>query len=459
MSTNPNYDPLDGIIIGGKTSPFGTKVAREVYNGLAPRVGFAWDPQKQGKMSVRGGYGIFVESIGVGNVENGIFANPPFVGTTTIYNAQLNQPSASLAAPNNTPFPVQGTDPKYKLPYMQQWNLDIQKELPGNIIADIGFYGSKGTHLQAIMDINQPIPGAYSTNAQIQKIGSSPDGSCQNNPLCYQAGTQINSSTEGILNLIRPYGGYAGIDEYESIFKSNYSSLQTSLQKHITADSLIIVNYTWSKNLTDVPFDPNYTVPQDSRNLKAEYSNARFDQRHVFNASFVYQVPFLSKQQGFTGHLLGGWELSGIVTAVSGHYLNPLISDGQDPGGIGLGTGTTGNVVFPNQVGDPNQGAPHKPTQWFNTSAFTPSPANQTIPGTAKKNSIIGPGRQNWDLSLMKNIRVFEESTFQFRLETFNTFNHTNPNNIDTTVNSNTYGQALSAHDPRIVQLALKYKF
>jgi hypothetical protein len=211
--------------------------------------------------------------------------------------------------------------------------------------------------------------------------------------------------------------------------------------------------------MTNVPNDPNYTIPQDSHNLVAEYSHSRFDQRNVFNASFVYDIPGFDKQQGLTGHTLGGWEVSGIVTAVSGHWLSPSISDGQDPGGIGLGTGTTGNIVFPDVVGNPNRGAPHTAAEWFNTAAFTASPADQTIPGTAKKNSILGPGQQNWDLSLMKNIRAVGDSSFQFRLESFNTFNHTNPSSIDTTVNDSTYGEVLGAHDPRIVQLALKYKF
>jgi hypothetical protein len=457
-ATNPAYNPLNGIINGGINSPYGTKVAREAYDGFAPRLGFAWDPGGQGKMSVRGGYGLFVEAIGVGNVENSLFANPPYVGTTTIYNAPLDNPAAVQAAPNSSPNPIQGTAPNYSSPYQQQFNLDVQRELPGDIIADIGYYGSKGTHLQAIEDINQPDPGAYATNAQIQSIGAALCGSATN-PLCYQAGTQINGGTESILNLIRPYKGYAGIDEYESSFSSNYNSLQASLQKHFNATSLVTINYTYSKNLTNVPNDPNYTIPQDSHNLTAEYSHSRFDQRHVFNASFVYDIPGFDKQEGLKGHTLGGWEVSGIVTASSGHWLSPGISDGQDPGGLGLGTGTTGNIVFPDVVGNPNRGAPHTAAEWFNTAAFTASPADQTIAGTAKKNSILGPGQQNWDLSLMKNIRAVGDSSFQFRLESFNTFNHTNPSGIDTTVNDSTYGQVLSAHDARIVQLALKYKF
>jgi hypothetical protein len=437
--TNPNYDPLNGIIIGGRNSPFGTKIAREANNGFAPRVGFAWDPTGKGRQSVRGGYGIFVESPGVGFVENNVFSNPPFVGTTTIQSAPFDNPGAGQPTVDNAPTPLGGTEPRYKQPYTQQWNLDVQQELPANMIFDIGYYGSKGTHLLAALDINQPVPGAY---APIFGAGS------------------IDSSNETLINSLRPFIGYAGIDLYEPIFKSNYHSLQTSLQKNFRAGSLIALNYTWSKNLTNLPDDPNFAVPPDSRNLASDYTHSRFDQRHVFTADFVYQIPVFKEQHGFVGHTLGGWELSGIISATSGHWLNPGDDSGADPGGVGLGTGISGNTVRPNQVGNPNIGAPHQVGQWFNTAAFPNGyPAGQAIPGTARRNSILGPGRSNVDLSLLKNIRVTEGSAFQFRLEAFNAINHTSFSSIDTTVNSETYGAVTGAHEPRIVQLALKFNF
>ena len=439
VTPNPNYDPLNGIIIGGSNSPYKTAVAKQTKLNFAPRIGIAWDPDGQGKESIRAGYGVFVESPGVGFVENNVFANPPFVGTTTIPGAPLDNPALAQAAPNNNPPPLGGTEVNFKQPYIQQWDLDIQRELPYNIIADLGYYGSKGTHLLAVLDVNQPTPGAYAA--------------------LYGSGS-INSGNENLVNPLRPYIGYAGIDLYEPIFRSNYHSLQASLQKRFGPDSLITVNYTWSKNLTDVPYDPNYTVVQDSRNLQAEYSYARFDQRHVFNTDFVYQVPFFKEQHGLTGHALGGWEISGIVSVNSGHWLDPSTSDGLDPGGIGLGTGVDGNTVRPNQVGDPNLGAPKKPGQWFYSAAFVSAPSTQLTPGNARKNSILGPGRQNWDITLMKNIRVFEASTFQFRLETFNTFNHTSYDSIDTNISDgSTYGTVTGAHQPRILQIALKYNF
>jgi hypothetical protein len=437
--TNPNYDPLNGIIIGGKNSPYKTAIARQTNLEFAPRIGIAWDPEKRGKMSVRAGYGIFVESPGVGFVENNVFSNPPFVGTTTIFGAPFDTPSAAQAAPNNSPPPIGGTEANFRQPYTQQWNLDIQRQLPHDMIADLGYYGSKGTHLIALVDVNQPLPGAYAAT--------------------YGAGS-INSGNENLLNPLRPYIGYAGIDLYEPIFKSNYHSLQASLQKRFGADSLLTLNYTWSKSLTNLPFDPNYTVVQDTRNLAAEYSYSRFDQRNVFNADFVYQLPFLKEQHGLAGHTLGGWEISGIVTVNSGHWLDPALTDGSDPGGIGLGTGVDGNTTRPNQIGNPDSGSSRSAANWFNTAAFAAAPSSQTTPGNAKKNSILGPGRQNWDLTLMKNFKVFEGSAFQFRLETFNTFNHTSFDSVDTTVNDgSTYGTVTGAHQPRIVQLALKYSF
>jgi len=349
------------------------------------------------------------------------------------------------AAPNNSPNPLGGTESKFHQPYVQQWNLDIQRELPKNVIADLGYYGSKGTHLLAVLDINQPIPGAY-----VPYYGVAPP----------DQGSVINSGNENLINPLRPYIGYGGIDVYEPIFMSNYNSLQASLQKRFGADSLITVNYTWSKNLSNMPADPNYTVVQDTRNLAAEYSYSRFDQRQVFNTDFVYQLPFFKNQQGFIGHTLGGWEISGIVSVTSGHWLDPGTSDGNDPGGVGLGTGVYGSVVRPNQYGNPNQNAPHTAAQWFNSSAFASAPGDQTVPGNAKKNSILGPGRQNWDLSLLKNIKVTEGTAFQFRLETFNTFNHTSYASVDTNVSDgSTYGTITGAHSPRILQLALKFNF
>jgi len=132
--TNPNYDPLNGVIIGGVNSPFGSKVARENYGGVSPRFGIAWDPTGQGKMSVRAGYGVFVESPGIGFVENNVFANPPFVGTVTIQNAPFDNPAGGQTSPNNAPTPLGGTEARFKQPYTQQWNLSIERQIISRVV-------------------------------------------------------------------------------------------------------------------------------------------------------------------------------------------------------------------------------------------------------------------------------------------------------------------------------------
>ena len=148
-----------------------------------------------------------------------------------------------------------GTTTNWHQPYAEQWDLDVQREIPYNIILDVGYYGSRGVHQISQVDINQPLAGAYATNATIQNFPACTD---PNNPpfgngTCYAPGQQITSSTEGIVNIIRPYQGYGPIDVYEAIFSTNYNSLQTSLQKRFRAGSLIGINYTWAKSLTNRP--------------------------------------------------------------------------------------------------------------------------------------------------------------------------------------------------------------
>ncbi len=448
---SPNYDPLNGIIISRSAdpahrSPFGTAIAPQTYGGVQPRVGFAWDPSGSGKTAVRGGFGIFVESPGVGFLENNEFINPPFVGNTTISNAPFTQPAAVGLPVNNSVQSLGGTTTNYHQPYAEQWNLDVQRQLKYDIVVDVGYYGSRGVHQLSQVDINEPLPGAYVNNPTI----------AAQNP------GQLTSANESLLNLVRPYQGYGPIDIYESIFSSNYNSLQTSVQKRFGGGSEIGINYTWSKALTNRPDQPggNLPVPQNTYDLAAEYGPARFDRRHVFNANFVYQLPFFTSQKGFTGRTLGGWEFSGIVQVQSGQALTAVANSSTDPGGLGVFTSATApNVPRPDQVGNPNSHAPHTIAEYFNVAAFSDVPGDQFRPGNARRGTINGPGSQRWDLSLLKNIRVFEQQAFQFRAEAFNIWNHTNYNNVDTTLGDGTTGQVLGAGEKRILQLGLKYNF
>jgi hypothetical protein len=431
------YDPLNGVIVGGKNSPFGNAVANQSAALLAPRVGFAWDPFKTGKTSIRAGYGIFYDSPAINSLEQFQFSNPPFVQNINISSTTLNNPGAGGNL-NLLPQFLGGPSVDWRQPYTQQWSLDIQRELPDGILFDVGYYANIGTHLIGVVDINEPQPGAAVAAGIVapgQAVGSG-------------LATQR-------LNFVRPFQGFDAINVFKTIFTSNYNSLQVSAQKRLRGNSEISANYTYSHGLTNSQTD--FTAPQNTYNIAAEYGPDRFDRRNVFNVNFIYELPWMQAQQGVEGHLLGGWEVSGIVYAFSGLPLTVTAS--RDPAGLGLRDPNSFAGGRPNLVGDPNANAPHTVNQWFNTSAFVFVPTGSNLPGNAPRGAVRGPGDQRWDLSLFKNIRMTESTKLQFRAEAINVFNHTNFNTVSTSRTSALYGQVLSARDARIMQLALKLNF
>ena len=430
---------LNGLVIGGVNSKLGKGVANHDNLDFAPRVGLAWDPFKTGKTSIRAGYGIFFDAPAVNSLEQYQFSNPPFVQNITISNTNMANPGSVAPNLNLVPPFLGGPSPDWRQPYSEQWSLDIQRQLWRGIVLDVGYYGNVGRHLIGRVDINEPQPGAFLT-APFSPAITSPVGS----------GTPTQR-----LNFIRPFRGYDAINLFKTIFTSNYHSLQVSAQKRFRGDSLLAVNYTYSHELTTAQGD--FRAPQNSYDIQSEYGSGQFDRRHIFNANFVYELPWFQSQEGFVGHLLGGWEFSGIVYVYSGLPLTVTAS--RDPAGLGVRDPNSVAGGRPDKIGDPNSGALHTVTQWFNTSAFALVPAGQVRPGNAPRGAVRGPGAQRWDLSLFKNIRFTENWKLQFRAEAINVFNHTNFDGVSTSFTSGTYGQVTSARDPRVMQLALKFSF
>jgi Carboxypeptidase regulatory-like domain/TonB-dependent Receptor Plug Domain len=429
---------LNGIIIGNQNSPFGDRVAHTDSANYAPRVGIAWDPFKTGKTSIRAGYGIFYDSPSVGVLENQEFNNPPFVQSIQIFDTVLNDPGSVAPNLNLLPPALGATQSDWKQPYVQEWSLDVQREVLHNLTVEVGYFGNKGTHLVGYIDINQPLPDAYLT------AGIAP------NP--------ITSGTTVLLNAVRPFLGYDAINTFSSRFDSNYHALQTSVQKRFSGNSTISANYTWSHAITNALSD--FTTPQNSYDLSAEKGNSALDRRQVLTVSYVYELPFFKTQQGFSGHVLGGWELSGIVNAYTGLPLTVTNGRAVDPAGLGLLDPASNAGRRPNMVANPNSGAPHTFQEWFNTAAFQNPPNGQLTPGNAPRSSVTGPGAQRWDISMFKNTRIGEHFNAQFRFETFNIFNHTNFYGVRTSFSSTgTFGKIFSTRDPRILQLGLKLYF
>lgn len=431
-------NPLNGIIVGGGTSPFGNAVVEQRNLNLAPRVSFAWDPFKTGKTSIRAGYGIYYDSPAISWDETAVFNNPPFVTSANIGATTLDRP-AGTSAPNLGPPVLTGIGTNWRQPSTQEWSLDIQREVMPKLIVDVGYYGNKGTHLLGDVDINEPTPGAYVT--ALAPFGVTP-------PI------KTFKATEQ-LNFIRPFKGYDAMNIFSTEFDSNYNALQVAVQKRFGANSLLNVNYTWSHGLTDAQSD--FTTPVVTSNLRLDYGPTVFDRRHILNLNYVYYVPFFQSQQGFVGHVLGGWEVSGIVSAYSGRPFT-VFDFSEDPAGIGV-LGFSGATERPDEVSNPNSGAPHTFLHWVNKSAFSHVPTGQIRVGNAPRGAVTGPGLQRWDISLFKNTKINERFSTQFRAEAFNVFNHTNFDAISTSFTSGIFGRVTAVRDPRILQLGMKLYF
>jgi len=271
--------------------------------------------------------------------------------------------------------------------------------------------------------------------------------------------------------------GYGPETGFLDIYTSNYHSLQAQVQRKFAGNTYVNVSYNWSHGLTTDPGDRStggYNLPQSPTDFRNNYGPTVADRRNVATANFVWELPWLRDQHGAIGHILGGWEVSGVQTFQTGLPLTAIIGNG----GCSAGGGTVcfdaiGSACFGatpigcrvNQIGDPNSGAQHSFTNWFNAAAFQPAPAGQITTPTERPGAIRAPGFWKTDLSLFKNIKFTERFTGQFRLESFNTFNHTNPiccNNGATTgtnFSSTFFNQVNSTRDPRLVQLAMKFNF
>ncbi len=456
-------------------SPFGQEIARTPGRDFAPRVGLAWDPFGNGRTSIRTGYGIYHEQVLAGFDEQIIGVNPPYQQNATVTNTRLDNPGAG---PNPVGVSIRGVDTNWHTPYTQQWSLDVQHQFTSKMVGSVGYYGSKGTHLVGVVEINELspnqalnsrcAPGASTTAtagvtlvpcqpASYAFSGTSSTTAAVRNPNVLNG---VGSIDYLILDQLRPYRGYRSITLLEPRFNSNYHSLQASLTQRFTGDSQLQVAYTFSKNLTDSQNDRS-NAPQNSADIRSEYSRATLDRRHVLTLNYVYELPFLRKQEGFVGKVLGGWQSSGIITAQSGLPFT-ITTSSLDAAGLGLIPAAIAGAR-PNLLCDPNTNEPGTRLQYFNTQCFQTNPAAgaivSTIPGTAGRGIVDGPPTYRVDFTMTKNIRFSEKTRLQLRGEAFNVFNHTNFRTIGTNVTLGTYGTVTAVRDPRNIQLGIKLYF
>jgi hypothetical protein len=304
---------------------------------------------------------------------------------------------------------------------VHSYSLTVQRELPGQFLVSAGFVGTRSTNNETWVDINSPafVP-----------------------PAGYNFDPRLNSGYN--TNLLRPYVGYAAINQVNSGLNSIYNSLQTTFQRRFAHGFALQGSYTYGKELGEILNARNPTT-QSPLNWRADYGPADFDRRHVFTTNYIYVLPFLRARRDFLGQAFGDWELSGLLTAQSGLAISP-----------GISTGKQGLATRPNATGASLAG-PQTVTEWFNTAAFVAPAAG--FYGDSGIGVIRGPGMVIWDASLSKQFPIKERLKFRLRGEFFNIANHTNFSSVSATLGSGTYGQVTSARDPRKVQLSARLDF
>jgi Carboxypeptidase regulatory-like domain len=469
-------NPYDGLVqcgVGGV--PVGCS-SGDLFSP-APRVGFAWDPFGDGRTAIRGGYGIFFEHTNgnEANTEGMEGQSTPLIQTASQDTIAGYQNIGGGALAPSFPFTFTSIPKQVVWPYMQQWHLDVQHELPSHVVATLSYVGSKGTHLGRQLDLNQLMPTPASENPYLpgQTITSDDCDSIQNpglpsvtavvngNTISGQPAINLQTACGNSADPYRPYYGLHHITRLEDKASSIYHALQFSARKTVGALNLSVA-YTYSHSIDDSSdrYNADFVNSYDPSAARATSS---FDQRHLLNISYVYDLPFF-KKPGLTHTALGGWQWSGIFAYSTGTPLN--ITNGTDFGdnaGVGNGAGTGS---YPDQVGNPRANVP-PPSQvtgpqfagyFYNPAAYG-VPTGLTF-GTVGRNSLVGPSRTNFDMALFKHFAIKESMAFEFRLEAFNVFNHTQWNPPGSTALGNTdFFEINSAHNPRIVQLGAKFIF
>lgn len=433
---------LNGIQEAG-TNGFPRGAVKNYYYTFQPRLGFAYDFNGNGKMVLRGGFGMFYERVQGNDVYNAAL-NPPFAFQPSATNIYFSNPNTSALTGQTTsqsfPSTLTNIDYRYPPPGTAEFSLGIQRQLARSVIAEVQYVGSIGWDQNDTRQINT-LPLADANNAT--------------NPYDLREGV-ANGSLNA--NLYRIFPGYSAINQEENETNFDYHSFQAGIRVENRHGLTTQVAYTWSHNIDEVsndlnglsnPFNPKYDRGSDTT----------FDMRHIVNVSYVYALPFFLKSSNMaTRDIIGGWSISGITSAHTGipqyiHY------SGSDVIGLGCCFSNRPNLVskvrYPKKVG-----------AWFSTRSFADPTApwaggpNQGF-GSAGKDAVVGPGLFNWNLSLFKTVPLtsHEGPRLELRFESFNTFNHTELQGLDTNSHDPNFGTVTNDYTPRLLELGAKFEF
>ncbi|MDX6531146.1 MAG: hypothetical protein QOH41_3436 [Blastocatellia bacterium] len=462
-------NPLSGLVKPGEAG-FGRSLWHPYNKGFQPRVGVAWDVKGDGKTAVRAGFGRFMSRSNVIEDVLRLSANPPW---TTTVNSNWGGDGASKLSDDptfrsldtigpglkNAVAGVSATtgfnavDENFRPPESWQWNITVSREVIKNTVAEISYIGNHGTHIwRRGVNVNDVSPEKRAAVVQVFSATGDAQATANANRIFPNLGPVTMSESNGV---------------------SDYKALQVWINRRFTNRLSWQVAYTWSHATSNVPLTSFTTATTDPFNFNLDKGDSDLDRRHMFVSNAVYTLPAFKKWGSFASHVLGDWQLNGILTLLSGTPLD--VTTGLSPQYFGL-AGAAAGGFRPDLV----PGVPiylHGPdkTVYINPAAFKAPALGQF--GNLKRGLVRQPGLKNVDFSLAKNWKIREKYGIQLRAEMFNLFNHSNFNGFDpglglspnrdgsgkflgtfTATNGN-FGRLNNDRGPRNIQFGIKFNF